>query len=133
MTQTRATAAPQTVEDYRRFWNTRPGAGQHRLGQDLFADDVLYVTPVGVRSGLDALVEFTSQFLDGVGDYEFVVRAEPDLHHDRLRLPWEIRVGGASFAEGTDVLVTDESGRITEVTAFLDRAPEGFEHHEPED
>lgn len=120
------TATPETAEAYLAFWNTRPADGQRDAGRALFTEDVRYVTPVGVRSGTDALVEFTAQFLDGVGEYELLARSAPDLHHDRVRVPWEIRVGGRSFAEGTDILVTDESGRVTEVAAFLDRAPEGF-------
>ncbi|MFH8381496.1 hypothetical protein ACH4E7_11205 [Kitasatospora sp. NPDC018058] len=39
---------------------------------------------------------------------------------------------GTSFAAGTDVVQLDEDGRITAVTVFVDRAPEGFDaaaHH----
>lgn len=129
MTETVTTT--DTVVRYLKFWNAAP-ADQPRLGADLFTADVAYVTPIGVSTGVAALTTFTEQFRDGVGAYEFRARAEPDVHHDRARVQWEILVGGASFAEGTDVLVTDETGRVQSVTAFLDRAPEGFDpdaHH----
>lgn len=127
MTETEvSTATERTAEEYLAFWNTRPAEGQLDVGRALFTEDVRYVTPVGVRSGPEALVEFTAQFLDGVGEYELLARTAPDLHHDRVRVPWEIRVRGGSFAEGTDILVTDGSGRIAEIAAFLDRAPDGF-------
>lgn len=119
----------ETVEKYVKFWNTEPGDEQRQLGDQLFAADVTYVTPVGVRVGVDALVEFTRQFIEGVGAYRFRARTEPDVHHDRVRVAWEISVGDTSFAEGTDVLVTDSTGRVTGVTAFIDRAPEGFDEH----
>lgn len=124
MTETITTT--DTVVRYLKFWNAPP-ADQPRLGADLFTDDISYVTPVGVRVGVAEQIAFTEQFRDGVGAYEFRARTEPDVHHDRARLQWEILVGGTSFAEGTDVLITDETGRVQSVTAFLDRAPEGFD------
>lgn len=127
-------ATADTVVRYLHFWNAPP-AEQGRLGAELFAHDVTYVTPIGVRVGVAEQIAFTEHFIEGVGAYEFRARTEPDVHHDRARLPWEILVGGTSFAEGTDVLVIDGEGRVQAVTAFLDRAPEGFDpdgHHEEE-
>lgn len=115
----------ETIDAYVKFWNTEAGDPQRRVGAEVFAPEVSYVAPTGVRVGVDALVEFTETFVAGVGAYEFCARAEPEVHHGRARLAWELRVGGASFAEGTDVLVTDADGRITAITTFVDRAPEG--------
>jgi len=42
---------------------------------------------------------------------------------------WELLRGDDSFAEGTDILVVDDNGRISSVTTFLDRAPTGFDPH----
>lgn len=120
----------ETIEAYVRFWNTEPGDPQRRAGAEVFTPDVSYVAPAGELVGVDALVEFTETFVGNVGAYEFVARTEPDTHHDRARVAWEIRVGGSSFAEGTDVLVTDADGRIAAVTTFVDRAPVAMaEHH----
>ena len=120
----------ETIETYVRFWNTEPGEPQRRVGAQVFAPDVSYVAPNAILVGVEALVGFTQTFVDNLGTYEFLARAEPDTHHDRARLAWELRVGGASFAEGTDVLVTDADGRITGVTTFVDRAPVvPAEHH----
>ncbi|MDT0377441.1 isomerase [Streptomyces sp. DSM 42041] len=127
-TTTDPTPAPLTdaVARYLRFWNAPPGQ-QEQLGADVFADDVTSVTPVGIRTGVGELAAFARHFREEAGAYELRARTEPDTHHDRARLRWELVVGGASFAEGTDVLVVDASGRIASVTAFLDRAPEGFD------
>lgn len=115
----------KTIDAYVKFWNTEAGDPQRRAGAEVFTPDVRYIAPSGVRVGVDALVEFTETFVAGVGAYEFCARAEPEVHHDRARLAWELRVGGSSFAEGTDVLVTDDAGRIITITTFVDRAPEG--------
>lgn len=130
MTDTAHTSASTaTVQAYLRFWNSEPGDAQRRAGEDMFRPDITYIAPVGVLAGVAALVDFTRQFREHVGAYSFDARSEPDVHHDRVRLPWQLKVGDAVFAEGTDVLITDESGRITTVSTFLDRAPEGFDPH----
>lgn len=128
MTETTASRTADVVVRYLRFWNAEP-AEQRRTGGELFTEDVSYVAPIGVLAGVEALAAFTEQFVGGVGAYEFRARTEPDVHHDRARLQWEIRVGAASFAEGTDVLTTDGDSRVVSITAFLDRAPEGFDPH----
>lgn len=105
-TETTPISPAATAEAYVSFWNLSAD-DQRVLGEALFTE--------------------------GVGDYTFVARAEPDAHHRHVRVRWEIRKEEGSFAEGKDVLDLDESGRIAAITAFIDRAPDGFDpeaHHE---
>lgn len=119
-----------TVERYLRFWNTGKPDEQQELATDTFTDDVAYHAVIGVFRGRQALIDFHDQFTGHMTDAVLRHRGEPQLHHDRGRVRWEIEVGdGKSFATGTDVLVFDNEGRISEITAFLDRAPEGFDPH----
>lgn len=130
---TTATTAPGAVDRYLRFWNADPGTEQSRLATEVFADDVRYRAPIGAYDGRAALIEVSRQFAEHLGDVAFRARTEPEFHHDRARLLWEVLRGDESFATGTDVLTFADDGRIAEITAFLDRAPEGFnphEHHE---
>ncbi|HVX31107.1 MAG TPA: nuclear transport factor 2 family protein [Nitrolancea sp.] len=124
MTEETTRRTAEIVERYVQFWNAAP-AEQLRAGDEIFSSDITYVAPVGVLTGVEALADFTAQFSSHVGAYEFRARTEPDILHGRARLQWELRVGDASFAEGTDVLMTDRDGRIQSITAFLDRAPAG--------
>ena len=117
------------VARYVRFRNSAPDE-QRRTGGETFADDVTYAAPVGVLTGVEALADFTEQFVGNVGAYEFRARTEPDINHDYARLPWELRVGETSFAEGTDVLAVGPDGRIVSVATFVDRAPNTQPHHE---
>ncbi|WP_324652244.1 isomerase [Georgenia sp. H159] len=128
MSDTTAPHVADTVARYVRFWNTPPEE-QRRTGREIFTVDSTYVAPAGVLRGVEALAEFTEQFVGNVGDYEFRARTEPDMHHHRARLPWEIRVGETSFAEGTDVISIGDDGRITSVATFVDRAPRPPAHH----
>ena len=131
-TETTPRSPAATAEAYVSFWNL-PAEEQRTLGATLFANDVARSTPIGESTGLEALIDFTRQFTEGVGDYMFAARAEPDSHHKHVRVRWEIRKEEGSFAEGTDVLDLDRSGRIAAITAFIDRALDGFDpdaHHE---
>ncbi|MEU8224022.1 nuclear transport factor 2 family protein [Kribbella sp. NPDC048915] len=112
----------KAVEQYVDFWNADADAN--------FTDDITYRAPVGVLRGVDALVDFRTQFAQHQPGYVFRARSEAQAHHGRARLPWELVVDGKSFATGTDVLEIDEDGRIAAVAGFLDRAPEGFAPHD---
>ncbi|WP_327038027.1 isomerase [Micromonospora maris] len=119
-----------TVERYVRFWNTGQSEEQRRLAADTFTEEVSYHALVDVLTGVQALIDFRGQFIQRVGAAVFRRRAAPQIHHDRARLMWEIELdSGQSFAAGTDVLVFDADGRISSVSTFLDRAPEGFDPH----
>lgn len=117
-----------TVERYIEFWNASSPLEQRRLAACTFAEQVEYSALPGVLTGAEALIDFHDQFVEHLGSAAFRAREEPEFHHDRARLKWEIIVGkNTSFAAGTDVMVFDPDGRIRSVTAFLDRAPEGFD------
>jgi SnoaL-like domain len=131
---TTATDAPgrAAVERYVAFWNARTEGEQRRAASAAFAEGVGYHVPLGVMRGTDELIGFRSEFADRLPEFRFQPRTEPDTHHDRARLQWELVVEGKSFAAGTDVLELDEAGRIVAVTGFVDRAPAGFDpdaHH----
>lgn len=116
------------LERYTRFWNTGPGEERDRLASAVFTGEVEYRALVGFLRGAAALADFRDQFVSHVGPARVRRREEPEVHHGRARLRWEILTGaGMSFATGTDVIEFDEGGRIRAVCAFLDRAPEGFD------
>ncbi|MFE4373825.1 isomerase [Streptomyces sp. NPDC056835] len=129
------TGTGTALERYLRFWNATTEPEQRRLAESTFTDGVEYRAEIGILSGAQALMDFRNQFVAHVGTASLRHRERPQTHHDRARLKWEILTGdgeGTSFAMGTDVIVLDEDGRISSITAFLDRAPEGFDpaaHH----
>lgn len=117
------------VEQYVAFWNARTPGQQQRLATEVFTDEVTYHVPLGIMRGPEQLIGFLEQFAQHQPDYSFRARNQPERHHDRARLQWELLVGEESFATGTDVLELDENGRIASISGFLDRAPEGFDPH----
>jgi len=119
--------AQHTLQEYVAFWNTSAEDEQRDLATT-FADHIVYRAPIGILTGVDELIGFRNQFAEHSPGYEFRLRTDPQIHHDRARLQWELIVDGTSFATGTDVLELDITGRIAAVAGFLDRAPEGFAH-----
>lgn len=120
----------ECLDRYLRFWNT-PAAdgGSDDLATGVFTEEIRYCAPVGVLTGRQALIDFREQFLHHMETVAFRARREPEIHHGHARLLWRLDVRGEEFATGTDVLAFDRDGRIDTVTAFLDKAPEGFDPH----
>ncbi|WP_163505320.1 nuclear transport factor 2 family protein [Fodinicola acaciae] len=117
-----------TVERYFAFWNADTPEEQRRIATTVFADGVSYHAPVGILESVDAMIDFRGHVGANVGAVRFLHRGKPQFHTDRARVSWEIEVGdGKSFAAGMDVLEFADDGRIAAVSAFLDRAPEGFD------
>ncbi|MGW7542063.1 nuclear transport factor 2 family protein [Streptomyces sp. NPDC054770] len=124
------TETAERLDEYVRFWNTGTEQEQRAHAAAAFADGVEYRAQIGVLNGTQALIDFRNQFAAHMGPVTLRLRDQPQVHHDRARLRWEILTGdgaGTSFATGTDVLHLDADGRISSVTVFLDRAPEGFD------
>ena len=123
----------EIADRYTAFWNASTDEDQRRLAALTFVDGVEYHAPIGVLTGAQAMIGFRNRFAQHAPDFSFRPRAEPDAHHTRARLQWELLTGGSTFATGTDVLELDGAGRITSITGFLDQAPEGFDpgadHH----
>lgn len=122
----------EIADRYTAFWNASTDEDQQRLAALTFVDGVEYHAPIGVLTGAQAMIGFRQEFTSHVPTARLVARRVPERHHDRMRFQWKIVVGDEeSFATGTDVLELDRDGRISSVTSFLDRAPEGFEaaHH----
>jgi hypothetical protein len=117
-----------TIARYLEFWNAETPEARNRLATSTFTADVRYHAPIGVLEGTDALIAFRDQLVGHIGPVRYEARERPDAHHDRARVRWELRLADdASFATGTDVLVVEPDGRVSSITGFLDRAPDGFD------
>jgi hypothetical protein len=124
-------AADDAIERYVDFWNAEFAADQSRLASLTFTECVEYHAPIGVLRGAGAMIDFRNEFALHQEGVRLRLTAEPEVLDDRARLRWEILVGPdqASFAAGTDVVQFDEDGRISAVSAFVDRPPVGFDPH----
>jgi hypothetical protein len=133
MTRTTASTTArhhQTIDRYLRFWNTSTPDDRHRLASEAFTEEIRTYAPIGILDGRQALIDFREQFVRHMGTVDFRARREPEIHHGRARLMWQLHTSGEEpFATGTDILIFGPDGRIGTVTTFLDKAPEGFDPH----
>lgn len=129
MTSTTTNPTTETIQHYAEFWNSPPGDSQRALASRVFRPDVTYRAPIGEREGIDGLIALAAELTEHLGAVTMAPRAEPDLHHHYGRLRWDLLRDGETFAAGTDILTFDGDGRITCVTAFVDRPPAGFDPH----
>jgi hypothetical protein len=117
--------ATDLVSRYLAVWNESDPDARRAAIEDVWADDGRYVDPLTEVEGHDeisALVDAVQQQMPG---HVFRLLGGVDAHHDVARFSWELVPGGGgeSIAEGFDVAVTDDDGRIRSVVGFIDKAP----------
>src|SRR5262249_31797910 len=110
---------------YLATWNENDDDARRAAVASVWAEDGRYLDPLAVVTGHDeisALIGAVQQQLPG---HVFRLRNGVDAHHDIARFSWELvpADGGASVAEGFDVAVIDDDGRVGSVLGFLDKAP----------
>lgn len=105
---------------YLQAWNEAEPTRRRGLLAEVFANDASYVDPlaeVAGHDGLDALIAAMQAKFAGA---RFSVKGTPEGHHDRIRFSWTLGAHGRTLAEGTDVAVVADDGRLQSVTGFLD-------------
>lgn len=112
------------AERYLAVWNETDAEARRAGIAALFADDVRYVDPIAAvqgHDGLDGLIGAVHQQFPGL---VFRLGGAVDAHHDQARFTWHLgRPGEEPLVEGFDVAERDDSGRISLVLGFIDKAP----------
>jgi len=111
------------VEQYLATWNAAADEREALLA-DHWSPHVTYVDPLGEvtgHAGVSALMDSVRGQFPG---FVFSRVSEVDAHHRQLRFSWGLGPAGEEpVVIGSDVLVLDEDGRISDVRGFLDRVP----------
>ncbi len=119
----------QIIQDYdalaRRYvelWNGGDDGERRRSIRELFADDASHVAPrIAVRGydELEARVARSQQRWIVEEGCRFVLRGDPNGHHNVVRFTWEMRSArGTIEAVGTEILVLGADGKIAAVYQF---------------
>ena len=117
--------ATDLVQRYFEIWNEPdPDIRLAAVGL-LWTDDALYVDPVAAVRGHREITDLIGAVQRQVPGHVFRLLDGIDAHHNLARFSWELvpADGGDSVAEGSDVTVTEDDGRISSVLGFLDKAP----------
>jgi SnoaL-like domain len=119
------TEAPDLVRRYLAAWNETDPDTRRTAIESVWAADGRYVDPLAAVEGHDqisALIDAAQQQMPG---HVFRLLDGVDAHHNVARFWWELVSvdEGRAIAEGFDVAVLDDDGRIESVVGFLDKAP----------
>jgi len=117
--------ALELVRRYFAAWNESDPDIRHASVQALWADEGSYVDPLAEVSGHDEISALIGMVQQQAPGHVFQLLDGVDAHHNLTRFSWELvpADGGEAVAEGSDVAVTQDDGRIASVLGFLDRAP----------
>jgi hypothetical protein len=119
------TQVTDLVGRYLAAWNENDDDARRASVAAVWAHDGCYLDPMAEVTGHDqisALIGAVQQQLPG---HIFRLLDGVDAHHNVARFSWELVPvdGGESIAEGFDVAVIDDDGRIGSVLGFVDKAP----------
>ncbi|TMQ96667.1 nuclear transport factor 2 family protein [Actinomadura soli] len=114
----------QRVTDYIAIWNETDPAARRAAIDEMWTDSPVYVDPLGVAEGRDAIDAFVGAAQQQFPGLVFRVAGTVDAHHNVARFTWELGPeGGEAVAVGFDVAVFADDGRFDRVHGFLDKVP----------
>ncbi|MGI5205733.1 nuclear transport factor 2 family protein [Spirillospora sp. CA-108201] len=114
----------QRVERYLAVWNETDPAARRAAIDELWTESPVYVDPLGVAEGRDAIDAFVGAAQEQFPGLVFRAAGTVDAHHDVARFTWELGPeGGEAIVVGFDVATFDGDGRFDRVTGFLDKVP----------
>ncbi len=113
------------VDRYIAIWNETDSGRRRALIARTWTEGASYLDPM-MRSdghaGIDAMIATVQEKFPG---HRFSLTGKVDAYQDRVRFSWALApAGGDALVKGTDFAVVD-SGRLQQVTGFLDQVPAG--------
>ncbi len=118
------TATPELAARYLAAWNETDPAQRRAAVEALFTGDARYTDPLVDVTGHDAIESTVAAVQAQFPGWVFRLAGPVDAHHDQLRFTWHLGPEGQEApVVGSDVAVTDGTGRIRTVLGFLDRVP----------
>lgn len=118
------TDATAVANAYLATWNATDTIERQTLLRRHWNPEATYTDPLTEVAGhdeLDALVAGVHEQFPG---FVFRTVGEADGHHRQVRFQWGLGPEGVEpVVIGSDVVVLDEDGRVSDVRGFLDQVP----------
>jgi SnoaL-like domain len=113
------------VQRYLETWNETDADARLAAIEALWAEDGTYVDPLANVAAPGEISNLIAAVQQQVPGHVFRLRDGIDARHNIARFGWELvsAEGGESVAEGFDVVVTEDGGRIRSILGFLDKTP----------
>jgi hypothetical protein len=109
---------------YLQTWNATDETERARLLAEHWNPDATYTDPLVEAAGHEGIGATIAAVQSQFPGFVFSLVGTPDTHHRHTRFQWGLGPEQADpVVIGFDVLVSDEDGRIRQVTGFLDKVP----------
>lgn len=109
------------AEAYIALWNDADDETRRARLSENWSVNARYVDPMMSGDGHDGIAAMIAGARAQFPGHGFTLAGTPDGHGDFVRFSWTLApMDGAPVAAGTDVVRLDATGRIAEVTGFLD-------------
>jgi hypothetical protein len=112
--------AHSLADRYIAIWNERDAARRDALIAQTWTESALYIDPLSVADGHQAISAMIGQVHGQFPGHRFVRTDDVNEHHDRVFFSWAlVSADGAAAAHGFDFGVIAIDGRLCAVTGFL--------------
>lgn len=123
------TAYSQLVERYVAVWNEADAAERRRMIAELWSEEGLHANRrTEWRGHAQMMDRVTGSYEKSIrdGGYRFETAGNAEGYRNVVRFNWYMRPasGGKVIAQGVELLVLDEGGRIAADYQFIDPTPE---------
>jgi hypothetical protein len=117
------THAAKIADAYIALWNETDPQRRRALIGEAWTDDARYVDPIMQGEGRDQIDGLIAAVHDRFPGFRFALIGQPDGYGQHVRFSWGLGPeGGEAPIKGTDFALV-ESGRLRNVTGFLDQVP----------
>ena len=117
--------AQTLAQRYIASWNEIDPDARRRLIDSLWAEDGRYTDPMMQARGQVAIADLIGGVHAKFPGLRFALSGTADSHGPYARFSWSFGPSdGPVVARGTDFAALAEDGRLTQVTGFLDEAPD---------
>jgi ketosteroid isomerase-like protein len=119
------TSASNATERFIALCNETDAGKRHALIDQTFTEDAVYFDTVHSGSAHEGIEAAWTTIMTHVSSAEVSLTAEPDVHHDWLRMRWKLVPDGRPEMEleGTYVCRIGDDGRFEQMIGFLDKVP----------
>ena len=123
------TAYGQLVERYVALWNEADAAERRRMIAELWSEECVHANKrTEWRGHVQMMDRVTDSYERSIrdGGYRFEAAGNAEGYRNVVRFNWHMRPasGGKVAAQGFQLLVLDDGGRIAADYQFIDRTPE---------
>ena len=117
--------AAQVVATYGAAWNEADEAKRRALLEAAWAEDGVYLDPMGRADGREALVAHIGGFHQMMPGHRIDMVSGVDEHDGYLRFAWKmVDPDGAVAMEGVDFGSLDGDGKLKSIVGFFGPWPE---------